>query len=142
MARAATDLDDAVPSRADAPRAETLQQGLAVAATAQPGVGETEQVGDGALDFVEAPARSEAVPAVVRPVRILHRDQPLGPLMPHLSHQGTRIRRPWLESRTAYAPCCGRRDRKSTRLNSSHSQISYAVFCLKKKNKNNNNVYN
>src|SRR2546430_8743357 len=29
---------------------------------------------------------------------------------------------------------CRRRDRKSTRLNSSHSQISYAVFCLKKKN--------
>src|SRR2546421_6373979 len=28
------------------------------------------------------------------------------------------------------------RDRKSTRLNSSHDQISYAVFCLKKKNKN------
>src|SRR5688572_31856901 len=27
-----------------------------------------------------------------------------------------------------------RLDRKSTRLNSSHSQISYAVFCLKKKN--------
>src|SRR5206468_7236376 len=26
------------------------------------------------------------------------------------------------------------RDRKSTRLNSSHDQISYAVFCLKKKN--------
>src|SRR3989475_8050543 len=28
------------------------------------------------------------------------------------------------------------RDRKSTRLNSSHSQISYAVFCLKKKTTN------
>src|SRR2546430_3278345 len=28
-------------------------------------------------------------------------------------------------------------DRKSTRLNSSHSQISYAVFCLKKKKKRN-----
>src|SRR5256886_4936571 len=28
-----------------------------------------------------------------------------------------------------------RSDRKSTRLNSSHSQISYAVFCLKKKKK-------
>src|SRR5688572_31492998 len=28
-----------------------------------------------------------------------------------------------------------REDRKSTRLNSSHSQISYAVFCLKKKKK-------
>src|SRR2546427_7856036 len=32
------------------------------------------------------------------------------------------------------------RDRKSTRLNSSHSQISYAVFCLKKKKKHTNNV--
>src|SRR2546430_9538435 len=29
----------------------------------------------------------------------------------------------------------GLADRKSTRLNSSHSQISYAVFCLKKKKK-------
>src|SRR2546430_17342810 len=28
---------------------------------------------------------------------------------------------------------CLHKDRKSTRLNSSHSQISYAVFCLKKK---------
>src|SRR5205085_11206985 len=31
-------------------------------------------------------------------------------------------------------------DRKSTRLNSSHSQISYAVFCLKKKKKINNHA--
>src|SRR2546427_6077127 len=31
-------------------------------------------------------------------------------------------------------------DRKSTRLNSSHSQISYAVFCLKKKKKKKKNV--
>src|SRR5690348_18474680 len=30
------------------------------------------------------------------------------------------------------------RDRKSTRLNSSHPSISYAVFCLKKKKKKNN----
>src|SRR2546430_1449358 len=30
-------------------------------------------------------------------------------------------------------PHCSHVDRKSTRLNSSHSQISYAVFCLKKK---------
>src|SRR2546421_2148782 len=30
-----------------------------------------------------------------------------------------------------------RADRKSTRLNSSHDQISYAVFCLKKKKKHN-----
>src|SRR5689334_24466837 len=31
-------------------------------------------------------------------------------------------------------------DRKSTRLNSSHSSISYAVFCLKKKNKEKDNT--
>src|SRR3989475_1918837 len=33
-------------------------------------------------------------------------------------------------------------DRKSTRLNSSHSQISYAVFCLKKKKKRTKNHIN
>src|SRR5688572_31635784 len=33
-------------------------------------------------------------------------------------------------------------DRKSTRLNSSHSQISYAVFCLKKKKKNTQSTRN
>src|SRR2546427_4640826 len=32
-------------------------------------------------------------------------------------------------------------DRKSTRLNSSHSQISYAVFCLKKKKNNNKTTF-
>src|SRR5262245_20096412 len=32
------------------------------------------------------------------------------------------------------SPCAGGKDRKSTRLNSSHLGISYAVFCLKKKN--------
>src|SRR2546427_4207229 len=35
---------------------------------------------------------------------------------------------------------CDHADRKSTRLNSSHSQISYAVFCLKKKKKENKQV--
>src|SRR2546430_5173093 len=42
------------------------------------------------------------------------------------------------QATTAQAPDCNKKaadtDRKSTRLNSSHSQISYAVFCLKKKN--------
>src|SRR2546430_5928117 len=43
----------------------------------------------------------------------------------------------------AAARRAGRRrggDRKSTRLNSSHSQISYAVFCLKKKKKEANSA--
>src|SRR5688572_31615123 len=44
--------------------------------------------------------------------------------------------RPASESSSASArPASRCRDRKSTRLNSSHSQISYAVFCLKKKKK-------
>src|SRR2546430_10930583 len=38
----------------------------------------------------------------------------------------------WLCVLAPHATSAG--DRKSTRLNSSHSQISYAVFCLKKKN--------
>src|SRR5437867_8543852 len=41
------------------------------------------------------------------------------------SHQGAHVRRP---------------DRKSTRLNSSHRTISYAVFCLKKKKKKKNRL--
>src|SRR2546427_9457831 len=44
-----------------------------------------------------------------------------------LRHRGV------LRHRRQRTPRC--RDRKSTRLNSSHSQISYAVFCLKKKKK-------
>src|SRR2546430_7350846 len=40
----------------------------------------------------------------------------------------------WLPPHEAGGRRPGCRDRKSTRLNSSHSQISYAVFCLKKKN--------
>src|SRR2546429_9725784 len=36
---------------------------------------------------------------------------------------------------TAWHPMAVRSDRKSTRLNSSHGYISYAVFCLKKKKK-------
>src|SRR2546430_11449598 len=39
---------------------------------------------------------------------------------------------PWLMGYSAGAERGAEIDRKSTRLNSSHSQISYAVFCLKK----------
>src|SRR2546427_5913700 len=42
--------------------------------------------------------------------------------------------------RPAGAGACEVSDRKSTRLNSSHSQISYAVFCLKKKKKKKDKV--
>src|SRR5262252_10215113 len=56
----------------------------------------------------------------------------------------TLFRSPGVHGRRAvrHRPVRGRRlqqprDRKSTRLNSSHTVISYAVFCLKKKKKNN-----
>src|SRR2546430_6900751 len=42
--------------------------------------------------------------------------------------------RPRSRSRPRLVARIGGPDRKSTRLNSSHSQISYAVFCLKKNN--------
>src|SRR5256885_11268645 len=48
-----------------------------------------------------------------------------------------RLDRPRYGSR----PCERRLDRKSTRLNSSHLVISYAVFCLKKKKKKIKNEY-
>src|SRR2546430_12518545 len=45
-----------------------------------------------------------------------------------------RLLRPQRRDRVLCDRLPGDADRKSTRLNSSHSQISYAVFCLKKKN--------
>src|SRR3989449_8609317 len=49
---------------------------------------------------------------------------------------GAPVRHPLrrIRNRAQVSPSGG--DRKSTRLNSSHGYISYAVFCLKKKNKN------
>src|SRR5947207_11578628 len=43
--------------------------------------------------------------------------------------------------RVQHVPPPAREDRKSTRLNSSHTVISYAVFCLKKKKKNNKRTW-
>src|SRR2546430_12873866 len=52
----------------------------------------------------------------------------------HVVHDATRIEVAFADGRPPrYAWRHAPRDRKSTRLNSSHSQISYAVFCLKKK---------
>src|SRR5256885_9778035 len=52
------------------------------------------------------------------------------------SSRGARLARPApMKPNTAAVVPQMRRDRKSTRLNSSHLVISYAVFCLKKKKK-------
>src|SRR3712207_8496121 len=53
------------------------------------------------------------------------------------AHQRQRVLAEGLRA-TSVWPCArdGLKDRKSTRLNFSHANISYAVFCLKKKKKN------
>src|SRR2546430_7891305 len=58
---------------------------------------------------------------------------PIGGLDPHHTAQRRRLTHRAARLRAQR----GGQDRKSTRLNSSHSQISYAVFCLKKKKKKN-----
>src|SRR2546427_4821541 len=60
---------------------------------------------------------------------------PLDDALQRLGHvePGTSGRCPEQENAVLSTPLHQARDRKSTRLNSSHSQISYAVFCLKKK---------
>src|SRR5438876_9581145 len=62
-----------------------------------------------------------AAPRVVRPARRPH------PPSPRRSRRGGGTRSRWTRGSRR------RKDRKSTRLNSSHPSISYAVFCLKKK---------
>src|SRR5262245_64130038 len=59
-----------------------------------------------------------------------------GTVRPPLGEEGEDLALARREHRKALTPR-EREDRKSTRLNSSHLGISYAVFCLKKKNKTN-----
>src|SRR3712207_8598384 len=49
-----------------------------------------------------------------------------------LHNLGYNCERKWIRALPAHVPRTAQ-DRKSTRLNSSHANISYAVFCLKKK---------
>src|SRR5438128_8889433 len=73
---------------------------------------------------------------------LLIRRPPRSTLFPYTTlfrsarRRGTRRRPLRCRARTRRPPALSA-DRKSTRLNSSHGSISYAVFCLKKKNKKN-----
>src|SRR3712207_6933091 len=80
--------------------------------------------GDGRL--AERPAEAEAV----LPAGQVGRDP--APLPAGEGEEGDLVDR-GEEVRAAHARDDVLRDRKSTRLNSSHANISYAVFCLKKK---------
>src|SRR2546429_2098783 len=57
---------------------------------------------------------------------------------PSVRFAGNGVRFVKERGRTSHPP--GEEDRKSTRLNSSHGYISYAVFCLKKKKKQQHHV--
>src|SRR2546427_4421450 len=72
------------------------------------------------------------------PYTTLFRSNP-PPELDNLAHEGAQLLP--ITSRAVDRLQRGRRDRKSTRLNSSHSQISYAVFCLKKKKKKTSSIH-
>src|SRR5215470_11687246 len=70
---------------------------------------------------------------------LMIRRPPRSTLFPYTTLFRSRRRRAGCAPAPAARPSrtgLGRRDRKSTRLNSSHGSISYAVFCLKKKKQN------
>src|SRR2546428_7321133 len=66
------------------------------------------------------------------PFEILHSHDGRGQTIAWLASCGLPVRRV-ASRRVTFLPRSATLDRKSTRLNSSHDQISYAVFCLKKK---------
>src|SRR5437773_9484479 len=68
--------------------------------------------------------------------RIVHRNRCAGPI-----HEALLARLVHLAKNYILLPAPTLVDRKSTRLNSSHITISYAVFCLKKKNKKNKPIH-
>src|SRR5205814_6205721 len=88
---------------------------------------------DTATPYIYTLSLHDALPIFSRasddsPCKTLPADEPREQRRPHF-HQRRRARRCFRWSKTS--------DRKSTRLNSSHLGISYAVFCLKKKKKKN-----
>src|SRR3712207_8664148 len=73
--------------------------------------------------------RSEGLTVIVSPLISLMKDQVDSLVQSSVSEAATGALGPQGLGMSEI----GRRDRKSTRLNSSHANISYAVFCLKKK---------
>src|SRR2546422_4833829 len=85
--------------------------------------------------MIRRPPRSTLFPYTTL-FRSLVREILLGSVMPQALLAVLTLALVWFGVARGLAPL--ERDRKSTRLNSSHGYISYAVFCLKKKKKNSN----
>src|SRR5699024_12178517 len=76
----------------------------------------------------------------------LHDALPISPCSSRARRSASRARTPAAAPSCSATRCCttarpAQRDRKSTRLNSSHVSISYAVFCLKKKTRERNRIH-
>src|SRR2546430_4573984 len=116
---------------------------LALAAVAVAGSGfapETDDALRGAKQIYVGTRRKDGMPGAVVPVWFMFDGEAIYFTTGPTSHKARRIARGspllvWVGRRDGRGARRGRgkSDRKSTRLNSSHSQISYAVFCLKKK---------
>src|SRR2546429_7347609 len=86
--------------------------------------------------MIRRPPRSTLFPytTLFRSRDVRHGEDEMASRLEHSRHLGHRIPRSWHVLQHFRADDgVHRSDRKSTRLNSSHGYISYAVFCLKKK---------
>src|SRR3712207_8383837 len=98
--------------------------------------------------MIRRPPRSTLFPYTTLFRSVEHQQPRIGRLLgpPGQGHLGELAREAVAEGergrRGEAHPVETTRDRKSTRLNSSHANISYAVFCLKKKKQNANNNWN
>src|SRR5256712_2993945 len=91
-------------------------------------------LGAGADDYIVKPFEREELRARVQVgFRMLELQAALADRVRELEEALTRVKQ--LQGLLPICSYCKKVDRKSTRLNSSHDQISYAVFCLKKKKK-------
>src|SRR2546421_7222335 len=87
--------------------------------------------------MIRRPPRSTLFPYTTlfrSPRKMTRRRSAISSGVIHRPSDGTSLRI-WPYSGNTPRTAASERDRKSTRLNSSHDQISYAVFCLKKKKK-------
>src|SRR2546430_13059640 len=84
--------------------------------------------------MIRRPPRSTLFPYTTLFRSAHHEHARAAPALAHDVAEDLERRERRLAGGHAEPPKLGAEDRKSTRLNSSHSQISYAVFCLKKKN--------
>src|SRR5438874_13631824 len=120
-------------------RAEPPTRTAAIAASASvPANADRVREYQDRLRVLEARTVQEAqAQATATPPSLALRDGP--PTAPSQDPLVAERKRRQYESLFASNVVLSRRDRKSTRLNSSHVEISYAVFCLKKKKKKVNN---